>query len=97
MRLPLAEGSTGLGESKVMSALLKDGSGYWLLCFPLGFPGGTGGKEPASTTGDSGLIPGSGTSPGEEHVCPHRYSCLENPMDRGAWQAIVHGAANSRT
>ena len=54
MRLHLAEGSTGLGESKVMSALLKDGSGYWLLCFPFGLPGGSGGKEPAYNTGDSG-------------------------------------------
>ena len=40
---------------------------------------------------DSGLTPGSGKSPGEEHGKPQLYSCLENPMARGAWQAIVQG------
>ena len=46
---------------------------------------------------DTGLIPGSGRCPGEEHGNPLQYSCLENPMDRGAWQAIVHGVAKSQT
>ena len=45
---------------------------------------------------DSRLIPGSGRSPGEENGSPLQYSCLENPMDRGAWWATVHGAAKSR-
>ena len=40
---------------------------------------------------DAGSIPGLGRSPGEEHGNPLQYSCLENPMDRGAWQATVHG------
>ena len=40
-----------------------------------------------------GLIPGSGRSPGEGSGSPPRYSCLENPMNRGAWQATVHGVA----
>ena len=40
---------------------------------------------------DTDSIPGSGTSPGEGHGCPLQDSCLENPLDRGAWQAIVHG------
>ena len=40
---------------------------------------------------DASLIPGSGRSPGGEHGNPLQYSCLENPMDRGAWQATVHG------
>ena len=40
----------------------------------------------AGDTGDIGLIPGSGKSPGEGHGNPFQYSCLENPMDRGAWQ-----------
>ena len=40
---------------------------------------------------DAGLIPGSGRSPGERHGNPLQYSCLENPMDRGAWQATLHG------
>ena len=46
---------------------------------------------------DMGLIPGSGRSPGEGNGNPLQYSCLENPMDRGAWQAIVLGVTRSRT
>ena len=45
---------------------------------------------------DSGSIPGSGRSPKEGHGNPLQYSCLENPMDRGAWQVIVHGVTKSR-
>ena len=44
-----------------------------------------------------GSIPGSGRSPGGEHGNPLQYSCLENPMDSGAWRDIVHGVAQSRT
>ena len=47
--------------------------------------------------GDLGLIPGSGRSPGEGNGNPLQYSCLENPMDRGAWWATVHGVAKSQT
>ena len=57
-------------------------------------------KNPPANAGDlrdSGSIPGSGRSPGEGHSNPLQYSCLQNPMDRGAWRAIVHGAAKSRT
>ena len=46
---------------------------------------------------DTGLIPGSGRSPGEGHGNPLQYSCLENPMVRGAWWATVHGVAKSQT
>ena len=46
---------------------------------------------------DVGSIPGPGRSPGGGHGNSLQYSCLENPMDRGAWRAIVHGVANSRT
>ena len=46
---------------------------------------------------DTGLIPGSGRSPGGEHGNPLQYSCLENSMDRGAWWAIVHRVAKSQT
>ena len=45
----------------------------------------------AGNAGDAGLIPGSGISPGGGHGNPFQYSCLENPMDRGAWQATIHG------
>ena len=46
---------------------------------------------------DAGSIPGSGRSPGEENGHPLQYSCLENPMDRGAWTATVHGVVKSQT
>ena len=45
---------------------------------------------------DMGLIPGSGRSPGEGNGCPLQYSCLENPMDRGAWRVTVHGVTKSQ-
>ena len=51
----------------------------------LGFPGGSDGKESVYNAGDLGLIPGLGRSPGEGNGNPLQYSCLENPMDRGAW------------
>ena len=63
----------------------------------MGFPDGSDGKESACNAGDPGLIPGLGRSPGEGNGNPLQYSCLENPMDRGAWQAIVHGVTNSQT
>ena len=47
--------------------------------------------------GDGGSSPGSGRSPGEENGNPLQYSCLENSMDRGAWQAIIHGVKKSWT
>ena len=46
---------------------------------------------------DTGSIPGSGRFPGGGHGNPLQYSCLENPMDRGAWWAMVHGVAQSQT
>ena len=52
--------------------------------------GGSDGKESASKSEDLGLIPGLGRSPSEGNGNPLPYSCLENPMDRGAWWAIVH-------
>ena len=59
----------------------------------LGFQGVTEVKNPPVNAGDTSLIPGSGRSPGEENGNPLQYSCLGNPMDRGACQAIVHGVA----
>ena len=61
------------------------------------FPGGSDGKESACNAEDPGLIPGSGRSPGEEIGYPLQSSCLENPMDRGAWRDTVHVVAKSRT
>ena len=64
---------------------------------PLDFPGGSDGKASAYNTGDPGSIPGSGRSPGEGNGNPLQCSCLEKPMDGGAWWATVHGAAKSGT
>ena len=62
-----------------------------------GFPGGSDGKVSICNAGDPGSIPGLGRSPGEGNDNPLQYSCLENPMDRGAWLAIVHRVAKSWT
>ena len=61
-----------------------------------GFPGDPAVKNPPANAGDPGLIPGLQRSPGEGNGNPLQYSCLENPMDRGAWRATVHGAAKSQ-
>ena len=63
----------------------------------MGFPGSSDGKESACNAGDLGSIPGSGRFPGAGNGNPLQYSCLENPMDRRAWWAIVHRVAKSRT
>ena len=69
------------------------------LSFPTAFPGGASGKEPAKARDirDVGLIPGSGRTPGGGHGNPLQDSCLANPMDRGAWWAVVHGVTKSQT
>ena len=59
------------------------------------FPGGSDGQESASV-GDTSSIPESGRSPEEGNGNPLQYSCLENPMDRGAWGATVHGITKSQ-
>ena len=61
-----------------------------------GFPDGSDGKASAYNVGDPGSIPGLGRSPGEGNGNPLQYSCLENSMDREAWQATVHGVTKSR-
>ena len=62
-----------------------------------GLPWWLSGKESACKTGDAGLIPRSGRSPGERNVNPNQYSCLENPRDRGALRVTVDGVAKSWT
>ena len=62
-----------------------------------GFPDGSAVKNPPASAGHVGLIPGLGRSPGEGNGNPLQYACLGNPMDRGAWQATVHGVAKSWT
>ena len=63
----------------------------------LGLPRQHSSKGPPWNAGDVGLIPGSGRSPEGGNGNPLQYSCLENPMDRGAWQATVHAVAKSQT
>ena len=63
----------------------------------VGFPDGSDNKDSACSAEDPSLIPGLGRSPGERNGNPLQYSCLENPMDRGAWWATVHGVAESDT
>ena len=60
-------------------------------------PGGSDGKESAYNAGDPGSIPRLGRFPGEGNGNPLQYSCLENPMERGAWRATVHGVTKSQT
>ena len=67
-----------------------------LLPIFLGFPSGSDGKESTCNAGDPGSIPGLGTSLGGEHGNPLQYVCLETPMDRGAWWAIVNRVAQSQ-
>ena len=67
------------------------------LYFLCGFPGGSEDKASACNAGDLGLIPWLGRSPGEGNGNPLQYSCPENPMDRGAWWATVHGVTKSQT
>ena len=63
----------------------------------VGPPSSPDGKASACNAGDLGSIPGSGRSPGGGNGNPLQYSCLENPMNRGAWQAPVHGFTKSQT
>ena len=70
------------------------------LCIHLGFPGSASDKEPACQCRrhrDAGSIPGSGRPPKGGNGNPLQYSCLENPMDRGAWWATVHRVTKSQT
>ena len=80
-----------------MGTYLKHTHTHTHTQLPQGFPGGSDGKEPASTAEDPVVIPGSGRSPGGGHGNPLQYSCLENPMNRGAWRATVHGVTQSQT
>ena len=73
---------------------------YAWIWWNLGFSGSSDSKESTCNVGDLDSIPGLARSPGggnEEYCNPLQYSCLENPMDRGAWQATVHGVAESDT
>ena len=96
--------NTGVGSHAFLQGIFPtQGSNPCILCLlhwqacslPLAphrsFPAGWDGKESAYNAGELGSIPDSGRSPGEGNGNPLQYSCLENPMDRGAWGATVHG------
>ena len=85
----------GLKDHSLRKELLKKRN---LFC-STGLPQWLRGKESAKAgdTLDAGLIPGLRRAPGRGHGNPLRYSCLENPMDRGAWQATVHRVTKSWT
>ena len=82
------------GPSSSWNAVLTDLSTH--VDIGMGFPHSSVGKESACNTGDLGSVPGLERSPGEG-MATHPSSCLENPMDRGAWQATVHGVARVKT
>ena len=63
----------------------------------MGFPAGSDGKESACNAGDLGSVPGSGKSPEERNGYPLQYSCLENSVNREAWQAADHGVTKNQT
>ena len=70
---------------------------FFFLSWDIDSVGDSDGKESACNVRDLGSVPGLGRSPGGGHGSPLQYSCLENPMDRGTWQAAVHGVAKSWT
>ena len=68
-----------------------------IAVYTLGFSGGSDGEESVCNARDLGSVLGLGRYPGEGNSNPPQYSCLGNPLDRGAWWAMVHGVAKSRT
>ena len=79
---------------------MKEGEQCMLLVMArltMGFPSGSNGKESACNAGNLGSIPGSGRSPGKGNGNQLQYACLENTIDREAWQARVHGVATRQT
>ena len=85
-------GECGFGTSSWVAVFI-----FHLSTLFMGFSSGSEVKVSACKLGDPGSIPGSGRFPGEGNGNPLQYSCLENPMDRGAWQAMAHGIAKSWT
>ena len=93
------EGTKGICHSiriKTATVVQELSYSHWSPKF-LEFPGSSDGKESAYNAGNVSSILGLGRYPGEGNSNPPQYSCLENSMDRGAWQATVHGVAESWT
>ena len=93
-KLRLLGGRMGRWDEQVHTAVFKMDNQQGPT---MGFPGGSEDKASACNAGDPGSIPGSGRSPEGGNDKPLQYSCLENPMDRGAWWATVHRVARSWT
>ena len=87
----------GLGKRMGSGLCLVLRLTWWGTSSTWSFLGGSVVKNTAAKVGDSGSIPGSGKSPGEEKDNPLQYSCLGNPKDREAWQAMLHGVTKSWT
>ena len=90
----------GLWNQVGLKSQLYHFSGGTTQVVPDGYPDVASGNNPPASVRDArdvGSIPGLGRSPGEGNSNPLQYSCLENPMDRGAWRATVHGVAESDT
>ena len=75
----------------------KEKNKYFISLICGDFPSGSDDKASSYNAGYLGSTPGLGRSPGEGNGNPLHYFCLENPMDRGAWQATVHGVAKNQT
>ena len=92
----------GFSHLRLMGQHKESSLGLVLLNGPAGFscsgfPGGSVVDNPPANAGDTGSIPGPGRSPGGGNLNPLQCSCLQNPTDREAWQAAVHGVAESQT
>ena len=87
--------SWGEGKAEFTQACLMLKLWFSTSCYIAS--GGSAVTNSPANVGDMGSVPGLGISPGGGNGNPLQYSCLENPMDRGAWQAIVHGVAQIRT
>ena len=92
-----ALGTTGPLENRHLTPPERVSVVGCFLIWVKGFPGGSVVKSLPASARDAGSIPGSGRSPGEGNGTSLQYSCLGNPMDRGAWRATVHGVAKSQT
>ena len=95
-RIPWTEEPGGLQSMELQSQTQPKRPTLHLECpFSVGFPGSSVSKESSCSAGDQGSIPGSGRSPGKGNGNPLQYPCLENSMDRRAWQAAVCGVTKS--
>ena len=94
LRNTTAHDSSGnfMGKNPLQECPLVVGLSWW-LSGKISFPYSSAGKESFCNVGDLGFIPGLGRPPGEGNGNPLQYTCLENPMDRRAWWATVHGVA----